>query len=81
MLRDRAQRVKRLLALLEVPVPRGEQVHVRVQKSGVAVHSVRGRRVPVDGHLHVGQIILQAAVARVDLKGVPVVPAGRRRGG
>ena len=63
-----------LLALLEIPVPGGKQVDVGIQEPGVPVHAVRGWRVPVDGHLHVGQVIFQPGIARVDLKGVPMIP-------
>ena len=63
------------LALLQVPVSAGQQVHVGVQEARVAVDAIRGRRVPVYGHLHILQILLCTAVAGVDLKGVPMVPA------
>ena len=78
MLTQLQRQVGDALALLEVPVSGGQQVHVRVQEPGVAIHPSGGWGIPVDGQLHVGQAILLAAIARIDLKGIPVIPVSIR---
>ena len=68
------------LALLQVPLPRGQQVHMRIQLAQIEVDARGGRIVPVDGRLHVVQVVLieVRGIAWVDFEAVSLAPANRR---